>query len=58
MKEWAERDEQSNYVVIPGAGHSANRDNSEFFNKVMMEFLEGLGIQDIESHPPLGGFFP
>ena len=43
MKEWAERDKQSKYVIIPDAGHSANQDNHEFFNKVMMEFLEGLG---------------
>jgi 3-oxoadipate enol-lactonase len=42
MKEWAERDKQSKYIVIPDAGHSANQDNYEFFNKVMMEFLEGL----------------
>jgi len=44
MKEWAERDKQSKYVVIPDAGHCANQDNYEFFNKLMMEFLEGLGL--------------
>jgi len=44
MKEWAERDKQSRYVVIPDAGHCSNQDNYEFFNKVMMEFLEGLGV--------------
>jgi len=42
MKEWAERDKQSNYVVIPDAGHCSNQDNYEFFNKVMMKFLDGL----------------
>jgi 3-oxoadipate enol-lactonase len=44
MKEWAGRDKQSKYVVIPYAGHSANQDNYEFFNKVMVEFLEGLEV--------------
>ena len=44
MKEWAERDRQSNYVVIPDAGHCSNQDNYEFFNKVMREFLDGLGV--------------
>ncbi|HXY87419.1 MAG TPA: alpha/beta hydrolase [Candidatus Acidoferrales bacterium] len=44
MKEWAERDKQSRYVVIPDAGHCSNQDNYEFFNKVMMEFLEGLEV--------------
>jgi pimeloyl-ACP methyl ester carboxylesterase len=44
MIEWAERDKQSRYVVIPDAGHCSNQDNHEFFNKVMMEFLEGLGV--------------
>ena len=42
MKEWAERDKQSIYVIIPGAGHCSNQDNHEFFNKAMMEFLDGL----------------
>ena len=36
---WAERDPKSRYVVIPAAGHNANHDNPEFFNKVMLEFL-------------------
>jgi 3-oxoadipate enol-lactonase len=44
MKEWAERDKQSKYVVIPDAGHSASQDNYEFFNKVIVEFLGGLEV--------------
>ena len=27
------------YVVIPDAGHNANQDNPEFFNRVLLEFL-------------------
>jgi pimeloyl-ACP methyl ester carboxylesterase len=42
MKEWAERDPQSEYVVIPDAGHCSNQDNPEFFNRVLVEFLRGL----------------
>jgi len=42
MKEWAERDQQSVYMVIPDAGHCSNQDNPEFFNRLMREFLEGL----------------
>ncbi len=42
MKDWAKRDKQSKYVVIPDAGHCSNQDNPEFFNKVMIEFLGEL----------------
>lgn len=37
---WAERDPRSRYVVIPDAGHSANQDNPDFFNRVLLEFLD------------------
>lgn len=37
---WAERDPNSRYVIIPDAGHNANQDNPDFFNKVLFEFLE------------------
>lgn len=36
---WAARDPRSEYAVIPGAGHNANQDNPEFFNRVLGEFL-------------------
>jgi len=42
MKEWSELDKQSKYVVIPDAGHYSNQDNPEFFNQVLLEFLEEL----------------
>ncbi|MCI0393621.1 MAG: alpha/beta fold hydrolase [Chloroflexi bacterium] len=37
---WAQRDPQSRYLLIPQAGHCANQDNPEFFNRVLLEFLE------------------
>lgn len=37
---WAERDPKSRYVVIPDAGHNANQDNPDFFNQVLLEFLD------------------
>lgn len=43
MKEWAKRDKQSQYVIIPDAGHCSNQDNPELVNRLMVEFLEGLG---------------
>jgi|GEM_PF-7125753 pimeloyl-ACP methyl ester carboxylesterase len=30
MKEWAERDEQSQYIMIPDAGHCSDQDNPDF----------------------------
>ena len=42
MKQWAKRDKQSKYIVVPDAGHGSNQDNPKFFNKVMMEFLDEL----------------
>jgi len=37
-KGWAERD-HADYVVIPRAGHAANIDNPDFFNRAMLDFL-------------------
>lgn len=31
-------------VVIPGAGHAANQDNTEAFNKAVLDFLGGLKL--------------
>lgn len=38
--EWAKRDPKSRYAVIPAAGHNANQDNPEFFNRILLEFLD------------------
>jgi pimeloyl-ACP methyl ester carboxylesterase len=37
--DWAERDPNSRYVVIPRAGHNANQDNPAFFDRLLLEFL-------------------
>ena len=39
---WSSRDPLSQYVVIPNAGHCANQDNPEFFNRVLLDFLDKL----------------
>ncbi len=36
---WAARDPHCRYVAIPDAGHCANQDNPEFFNRVLLDFL-------------------
>ena len=36
---WAQHEPQCQYVVIPDAGHNANQDNPEFFNRVLLTFL-------------------
>ncbi|NDL56544.1 alpha/beta fold hydrolase [Phytoactinopolyspora mesophila] len=36
---WAERDPRARYKVIANAGHNANQDNPEFFNRILLEFL-------------------
>lgn len=40
MPRWAARDVQSQYVVVPGAGHCSNQDNPEFVNTRLLEFLQ------------------
>lgn len=42
---WAARDPQCRYQVIPDAGHNANQDNADFFNRVFSDFLA-------EHYPP------
>ncbi len=37
---WAARDPRSRYVVIPDASHNANQDNPEFFNELLVDFLD------------------
>ena len=36
---WADRDPQCRYEVIPDAGHNANQDNPEVFNRILLAFL-------------------
>lgn len=36
---WAARDPNCRYVVIPEAGHAANLDKPEFFNRLLLDFL-------------------
>ncbi len=40
MPRWAARDAQSQYVVVPGAGHCSNQDNAEFVNTLLLDFLQ------------------
>ncbi|RQG98947.1 alpha/beta fold hydrolase [Natrarchaeobius oligotrophus] len=37
---WADRVPNCRYEVIPNAGHNANQDNPEAFNRVLLEFLD------------------
>jgi pimeloyl-ACP methyl ester carboxylesterase len=37
---WAHREPQSQYVVIPQAGHNAHQDNPKFFNPLLHDFLD------------------
>jgi 3-oxoadipate enol-lactonase len=39
MPRWAARDSQSQYVVVPHAGHCSNQDNVEFVNTLLLDFL-------------------
>ncbi|MEV1295906.1 alpha/beta hydrolase [Pseudonocardia sp. NPDC049635] len=39
---WASSDPQIDYVVIPEAGHNANQDNPEAFNRELQRFLRGV----------------
>lgn len=36
---WAASEPDARLVVIPNAGHNANQDNPDFFNRVLLEFL-------------------
>ncbi len=37
---WAAYEPYVSYIVIPEASHNANQDNPEFFNQILLEFLE------------------
>ncbi|MFA1819459.1 alpha/beta fold hydrolase [Virgibacillus oceani] len=39
---WAKRELNCQYEVIPNAGHNANQDNPDYFNDVLLHFLERL----------------
>ncbi len=36
---WAAREPDCRYRVVPDAGHNANQDNPDYFNRVLLEFL-------------------
>jgi pimeloyl-ACP methyl ester carboxylesterase len=40
MPRWAARDSQSQYVVVPDAGHCSNQDNPQFVNTLLLDFLQ------------------
>lgn len=42
MPEWAKREPQATYVVIPDAGHCCNLDNPAFFNAELVKWLHGF----------------
>ena len=37
--EWVAREPRAEFAIIPGAGHNANLDNPEFFNALVLTFL-------------------
>ena len=39
---WAAREPGCRYEVVPEAGHNANQDNPAFFNRLLLDFLEGV----------------
>ncbi len=39
-KKWAKKENLCQYTTIPGAGHTAQLDNPEGFNSVLMEFIK------------------
>ncbi|GAB3026761.1 alpha/beta fold hydrolase [Natronobiforma cellulositropha] len=42
---WAAREPNCRYEVIPDAGHNANQDNPDYFNRVLLEFLDGISLE-------------
>lgn len=40
---WAASDPRIDYIVIPDAGHNANQDNPQFFNRELRRFLDPNG---------------
>ena len=41
---WAKSDPSIRYEVIPNAGHNANQDNPEVFNRLLGDFLAALDL--------------
>ncbi|PJE94903.1 alpha/beta hydrolase [Streptomyces carminius] len=39
FRAWVEREPNGESAVVPDAGHNANQDNPEFFNRRLLEFL-------------------
>jgi len=39
---WAEKEPNCTYQVVPDAGHTANQDNPEVFNQILLEFLNKI----------------
>lgn len=39
MPDWASRELNCRYEIVPDAGHNANQDNPEFFNRLLLDFL-------------------
>jgi putative hydrolase len=37
--EWAKKEPNSEYIVVPNAGHNANQDNPTFFNNILIDFI-------------------
>jgi 3-oxoadipate enol-lactonase len=57
--QWAAREPHCQYVVIPGAGHLANWDQSEAFNEALIRFLEQMARHhNFEAFEALGAFEP
>lgn len=40
VPDWADREPNCRYEVIPDAGHNANQDNPAVFNRILLTFLE------------------
>ena len=38
-KEWHEKEKTSHFSLIKDAGHCANMDNPEMFNKILLDFI-------------------
>ena len=41
-KQWHTTEPESKFAIIPTAGHCANMDNADEFNKVLMEFIQKI----------------
>jgi pimeloyl-ACP methyl ester carboxylesterase len=41
-KEWHERLPNSEFIQVPGAGHSVNLDQPEEFNQIVLNFLTNI----------------